>query len=177
MIGPLAAAEIGVLLRSHNIPVKELFTPFESQVTWLAIQIDTAKLRAMKTTPEVFCRTIGDIVYKEKVGHTIHRILLVGDDIDVYDFKDVIWAFTTRCRPGMDEFGFEDVRGFPLIPYMSHGPGNMHKGGKVVSNCLLPVEYTDSRNWEAASFKESYPKELQESVLSRWESLGFGSAQ
>jgi len=176
MIGPLAAAEIHYLLQSHDLPIKEAFSPFESQITWVVLQVDTSKLRAMKTSPEAFCRKIGDVVFNEKAGRIVHRLLVVGDDIDVYDFKDVMWAFSTRCRPGLNEYHFEDVKGFPLIPYMSHGAGPIDKGGKVVSDCLLPVEYTTGKDWEAASFKESYPKELQKNVLDRWESLGFGPA-
>jgi hypothetical protein len=41
----------------------------------------------------------------------------------------------------MDEFHFEDVQAYPLVPYMSHGPGTKLTGGKVVANCLLPSEY------------------------------------
>ncbi|KAH6871623.1 UbiD decarboxylyase family [Thelonectria olida] len=173
MIGPLAAAEIGFLLKSHGIPIKESFSPFESQVTWVALQVDGEKLRSLGTNSEEFCRKIGSLVFNHKVGYTIHRLVIVGDDIDVYDFKDVIWAFCTRCRPGMDEYHFEDVAGFPLIPFMSHGNGSKTRGGKVVSDCLLPSEYKTGRNWEAADFKNSFPAELQERVLSRWESLGF----
>ncbi|KAH6649038.1 UbiD decarboxylyase family [Truncatella angustata] len=175
MIGPLAAAEIGFLLKSKGLPIKEAFSPFESQVTWVVLQVDTEKLRAMKTTPKEFCNQIGEIVFKDKVGYTIHRLVVVGDDIDVYDFKDVIWAFSTRCRPGIDEYLFEDVAGFPLIPYMSHGNGPRDKGGKVVSDALLPIEYTAGRNWEAADFKNSFPPEIQDKVLARWEALGYTS--
>lgn len=173
MIGPLAAAEIGFRLRSAGLPIKEAYSPFESQVTWVVLQVDTAKLREMKTTSEAFCRQIGDIVYNHKVGYTIHRLVIIGDDIDAYDFKDVMWAFSTRCRPGMDEYLFEDVPGFPLIPYMSHGNGKPNRGGKVVSDCLMPTEYTTGKDWEAADFKNSYPAELQKSVLDRWSGWGF----
>lgn len=175
MIGPLAAAEIGFLLKSKGLPIKEAFSPFESQVTWVALQVDTQKLREMKTTPEKFCREIGDIIFNHKVGYTIHRLVVVGDDINVYDFKDVIWAFCTRCRPGMDEYFFEDVAGFPLIPYMSHGNGAPNRGGKIVSDCLLPVEYTTGKNWEAADFENSFPEEIKDRVCSRWQALGFKS--
>ncbi|KAI9152314.1 Ferulic acid decarboxylase 1 [Paramyrothecium foliicola] len=173
MIGPLAAAEIGFLLRSAGLPIKEAYSPFESQVTWVVLQVETAALRAMSTTPEAFCRRIGNLVYNHKVGYTIHRLLVVGDDIDAYDFKDVIWAFCTRCRPGMDEYLYEDVPGFPLIPYMSHGNGAPNHGGKVVSDCLLPVEYTDGKDWEAADFKNSYPADVQKMVLDKWSQWGF----
>ena len=173
MIGPLAAAEIGFRLRSAGLPIKEACSPFESQVTWVVLQVDTTKLREMKTTSEAFCRQIGDLVYNHKVGYTIHRLVVVGDDIDAYDFKDVIWAFCTRCHPGLDEYHYEDVPGFPLIPYMSHGNGQPNRGGKVVSDCLLPIEYREPKDWEAADFKNSYPAEVQKKVLDQWSAWGF----
>lgn len=173
LIGSLAAAEIRQLLQDSGIPVKEAFAPFESQVTWVALQIDTEKLRSLKTTSAEFAKKIGDIVFNHKTGYTIHRLVLVGDDIDVYDFKDVIWAFCTRCRPKDDEYFFSECAGFPLLPYMSHGSFSPTKGGKVVSDALLPVEYTTGKDWEAADFKESYPKELQDKINAEWEEMGF----
>ncbi|KAK6206546.1 Ferulic acid decarboxylase 1 [Pestalotiopsis sp. IQ-011] len=175
MIGPLAAAEIGFLLKSKGLPIKQAFSPFESQVTWVALQVDTAALRASKMSPKDFCQQVGDVVFRHKVGYTIHRLVLVGEDIDIYDFKDVMWAFCTRCRPGTDEVFFEDVAGFPLIPYMSHGNGPFNRGGKVVSDALLPVEYTTGRDWEAADFKNSFPAEVQDKVLANWNKYGFSS--
>ncbi|KAF2813167.1 UbiD family decarboxylase [Mytilinidion resinicola] len=173
LIGSLAAAEIRQVLQDAGLPIKETFAPFESQVTWVAIQVDTEKLRAMKTNSADFCKKIGDLVFSHKVGYTIHRLVVVGDDIDVYDFKDVMWAFTTRCRPKDDEYFYSDCLGFALIPYMSHGAFAPAKGGKVVSDALLPVEYTTGQNWEAADYRNSYPRELQKKVDDDWENMGF----
>ncbi|KAJ5928711.1 UbiD family decarboxylase [Penicillium verhagenii] len=173
MIGPLAAAEIHQLCKDACLPVKEAMSPFESQVTWVVLQIDGAKLRQMKTTSEELCRKIGDLIFNHKAGYTIHRLLLVGDDIDVYDWKDVIWAFCTRCRPSLDEYFYDDVRGFPLIPYMSHGNGSPIQGGKVVSDALMPTEYTTGPDWQAADFKNSYPEAIKAKVNAEWASMGF----
>jgi UbiD family decarboxylase len=173
LIGSLAAAEIRQILQDNDMPIKEAFAPFESQVTWVALQVDTEKLRAMKTTPAEFSKKIGDLIFQHKAGYTIHRLVLVGDDIDVYNFKDVMWAFTTRCRPNDDEYFFDDCKAFPLIPYNGHGGFSPVKGGKVVSDALLPVEYTTGRNWEAADFKGSYPQELQDKINGNWEAMGF----
>ena len=90
MIGPLAAAEIHQLCKDAGLPVKEAMSPFESQVTWVALQIDTAALRKEKTTSAEFCKKIGDLIFNHKAGYTIHRLVLVGEDIDVYNWKDVI---------------------------------------------------------------------------------------
>lgn len=173
MIGPLAAVEIGTILRDHGMPIKRIFSPFESQATWVVVQVDGEKLRPENTNSHDFCRRIGDLVFNHKAGYPIHRIVVVGEDIDIYSFKDVFWAFCTRCRPGLDEHVFEDVAGFPIIPYMSHGNGPMNKGGTVVSDALLTVEYTTGKNWEAADFANSYPAHIRQSVIDRWDGWEF----
>jgi UbiD family decarboxylase len=42
-------------------------------------------------------------IFTHKAGYTIHRLVLVGKDIEVFDDKGVMCAFTTRYRPGHDE--------------------------------------------------------------------------
>lgn len=73
----------------------------------------------------------------------------------------------------MDELFFEDVRGFPLIPYMCRGSGPATCGGKVVSDALMPAEYKDGPDWEVADFQNSYPEEVKSRVLGCWQALGF----
>lgn len=173
MIGTLAAAEIRQLCQDAGLPITDAFAPFTGQATWVALKVDTERLRAMKTIGRAFAKQVGDVVFNQKPGFTIHRLILVGDDIDVYDDKEVMWAFTTRCRPGTDEVFFDDVLGFQLIPYMGHGNGVATNGGKVVSDALLTAEYTTGKDWEAADFKNSYPKNIQDKVVKNWERLGF----
>ena len=175
MIGSLGAAEIRKICQNAGLPITDAFGPFESQVTWAALKVDTAALRQLKTNGKDFSKKVGDLIFNTKAGSIVHRIVLVGDDIDVYDGKDVMWAFSTRCRPGTDEVFFEDVPGFPLIPYMSHGSASPVRGGKVVSDALLPIEYTEGRNWQAASFKGSFPESVQSKVLGSWGEMGFKS--
>jgi hypothetical protein len=110
MIGALAAAEIGRVCREAGLPVTDAFSPFESQVTWVALQFDTSTLRLQKWTSEQLRQRVGEVVFNHKAGYTIHRyviafawrvvfrhaadahvgsLVLVGDDIDVYEGSDV----------------------------------------------------------------------------------------
>ncbi|KAB8299096.1 hypothetical protein EYC80_001214 [Monilinia laxa] len=174
LIGSLAAAEIRRICQEAGLPVTDAFAPFESQVTWVALKIDIVKLAAMNITPADFRKKIGDLVFYHKAGYTIHRLILCGTDIDVYDTKDILYAFSTRCKPGVDETYYQECRGFPLIPYMSHGTDSPVKGGKVVSDALMPSEYAKGeQDWQQASFKHSYPKELQDEVNEKWAKWGF----
>lgn len=176
LIGSLAAAEIRKLCQGAGLPITDAFAPFETQVTWVALKVDLAGLKAMAITPEDFRKKVGDLIFDHKAGYTIHRLVLVGEDIDVYKWEDVMYAFSTRCRPNKDETFYEECRGFPLVPYMSHGTGSPVKGGKVVSDALMPSEYNGLQDWQQADFKHSYPEQLQASVNARWsEAWGFAS--
>ncbi|KIW90139.1 uncharacterized protein Z519_09571 [Cladophialophora bantiana CBS 173.52] len=77
-------------LQEAGLPVKEVFTPYETQTPWAAVQIDGKQLGAMKTNPKELCNRIGDAIFSDKTGIFEHHILVVSDDIDIYNFKDVI---------------------------------------------------------------------------------------
>jgi UbiD family decarboxylase len=171
VIGTLAAAEMRQLLQDNGFPVKQVFALYESQVIWAAVQVDRGALSALNLDAKEFCERVGNLVFRHKCGMQIHRLLIVGDDIDPFSFNDVMWAYSTRCRPGMDDFMFEDVTAYPLVPYMSHGPGTKLTGGKVVSNCLLPSEYKNKQGWIVCDFKNGYPEDVKENVLEKWDRL------
>jgi len=67
----------------------------------------------------------------------IHRLLIAGEDIDPFNFEDVMWSYATRCGHSEDDFHFEDVKAYSLVSYMSHGPGTRTTGGKVVCNLYV----------------------------------------
>jgi UbiD family decarboxylase len=110
-------------------------------VIWAAVKVDRQRLEALNTNAKEFSEKFGNLVFRNKCGMQIHRLLLVGDDIDPYKFEDIMWAYATRCRPGMDEFLFEDVQAYPLVPYMSHGPGTKLAGAKSwqIVCCLVSI--------------------------------------
>ncbi|KAM0462160.1 hypothetical protein ACHAO4_001358 [Trichoderma viride] len=177
MLGVLAAARIRQVCQDAGLPIIQASCPWFAHATWTVLKVDTTKLRALKTTGKEFAKKVGDLVFNVKPGFAMHRLILVGEDIDIYDDKDVLWAYTTRCRPNLDEVFFEEVLGFRLIPFMGHGNGDPIKGGKVVSDALLPVEYTTGQNWETCNFKNAYPESVQDQVLKDWESFGFAKLQ
>lgn len=127
----------------------------------------------MDIDSKTFRKRVVNLIFNNKPGVMIHRILLIGDDIDVYDGHNVIWAFSTRCRLFDDEAFFPAVRAFPLVPYNTHGEYSPVRGGKVVSDALLAMEYKKSRTWESASFKESYPESVQREVFADWHAMRF----
>lgn len=144
--------------------------------TWCALQVDTEALRSLQTNSEDFCKRLGDIVFNDKSSMLVNRIILVSDDVDVYNVKDVLWALSTRCRPCHDEYPFDNVPGFPLTPYMSHGRGDQKRGGKVISDCVMKMEYETGRPFTKVDFETSYPEGIKSKVRSRWTEMGFDAA-
>jgi hypothetical protein len=68
---------------------------------------------------------------------------------------------------------FDEVMGLPLTPYRKYGRGSSVKGGKMISNCLLVMEYDGGRIFRSVDFRSSYPPELQEKIEGRWTEMGF----
>ncbi|KAK8927921.1 Ferulic acid decarboxylase 1 [Metarhizium anisopliae] len=140
-------------------------------------RVDVKKLAEMRTTPEEFCNKIGNLAFNDKSSMLMNRIMLFGNDVDVGNFRDIMWALATRCRPGQDEYVFDDIPVLPLTPYMSHGRGNPTRGGKVVSDCLFPMEYEGKTSFRACDFERSYPEEIKERVRSNWTAMGFDEVE
>ncbi|KAG6989501.1 Ferulic acid decarboxylase 1 [Fusarium oxysporum f. sp. conglutinans] len=169
----LAAAELLTLCKARGLPIQDACASLETHGTWCALKVDIQGLALMKTSSKDFCEEIGRVAFNDKSAFFMTRILLIGDGVDVYDFKDVIWAWVTRSRPGQDDYAFEDVPGLVLIPYMSNGRGHRRRGGKMVSDCLLPTEYEGRRGFQSVDFQHSYPEDLQARVRSNWTDMGF----
>lgn len=123
----------------------------------------------MKTKSADVRERIRSVVFGHTAGLFFHCVRLVGPDIDIWDDKELIFAFSTRCRPGpLQETHVDDVPGFFITPFMICGYGDPHAGGKCIHDCLLPKEYTTGQNWKVAAFKNEYPQDLQDKVNANW---------
>jgi len=172
-IGTLVATEAKQLAIENNLPIIDVFSPYESQALWLVLKIDLQKLQSLNTSPEEFCKKIGDIYFNHKVASIIHEIILVGDDVDIFDFKKVIWAYTTRHTPSVDQYLFDDVPAFPLAPFVSQSPRiKTKKGGKVVTNCIFPKQYHENVNFTTCDY-DNYDEKLKEKIESNWKAYGY----
>lgn len=172
-IGTLVAAEAKQLAIENDLPIIDVFSPYESQALWLVLKVDLKKLQALGTTPEEFARKIGEVYYRNKVGYIIHEIILVGDDIDIFDFRKVIWAYATRHTPHVDQYYFDDVTSFPLAPFVSQSPRiKTLKGGKVVTNCIFPPQYERDIEFTTCDY-DSYDSKIKEKIESNWKAFGY----
>jgi 4-hydroxy-3-polyprenylbenzoate decarboxylase len=74
-----------------------------------------------------------------------HFIVVVDDDIDVSNLKEVMWAITTRCEPAEDIQLLDGARGTPMDPRMDPERKAMgkHTSSRAVIYATRPYRWRD----------------------------------
>lgn len=168
------AAEIVYELRQKGFPIATAWSPFETANHWyaLAVERDWRKRRPGVGAQE-FCRQIGEALLGSKAGMGTPKYLVVNDDVDLTDLREVVWAFATRNYPGSrGEIVFNEQSTNPLVAFLSSAEKMSAHTTKVVYNCLPPDEWGNKLPVRS-SFAHAYPPELQARVLRDWTSYGF----
>ena len=151
------------LLR-HNIPVTDVFVPPEG-VTHLIV------IGVTKGGTEV-CRKILDYFTARRIMTNKH--IVVDADVDVFNMKEVIHAFSTRCHPGRGiAYEWYEGRSNSLTPFYSPKERARLKGTSVVFDSTWPPEWPEEIVPIKSSFKTIFSEEIQEKVLKNWEKYGL----
>ncbi|KAJ5689279.1 hypothetical protein N7462_003671 [Penicillium macrosclerotiorum] len=170
----MIAAEILTICQDAGLPIQNAWCPFESHAIWYVLQVDRKRLLKMGLDMAAFCIKLGHVVFSSKPGWYMGKVFLVGEDVDPTSLRDLIWAESTRCEPGTNEFLFDEYGNIPLIPYVGHGIKPVRNNKKVVKCCMLPCEFEeDELPWRVGSFQGSYPVEIQDKVERDWAKYGF----
>jgi 4-hydroxy-3-polyprenylbenzoate decarboxylase len=69
-----------------------------------------------------------DAVWATHKGCWIKILVVVDEDINIYDVEDVIWAISMRVQPHSDTFIVNDHIGYPLDPSASVPGVSSHMG-------------------------------------------------
>lgn len=171
--GTMMSAQALALIKEHALPIDMAWCSFEAASCWIVLSVETDKLAKMKKTSDEFIKKIAEVFFNSHVGWLIPKIILVGNDIDITRIEQVVWAIATRSHPAYDYHSFQHVAGIPLVPYLREEEKKAGMGGKSIINCLFPEQFNGTHRARPASFAESYPAELQASVLKKWQDYGF----
>jgi 4-hydroxy-3-polyprenylbenzoate decarboxylase len=168
-----SAAELLVELRETGLPVTMAWVTLESANHWLVVTVPQDWRSRSGGDAEMLCRRIGTHVFeRSKFGAVIPKVIVVNDDIDATDTKQVVWAFATRCHPVAGEIHFDHEATSPLVAFLEESEKMAGRTPKVVYNCLPPEDWA-GRLPKRTSFAHNYSADLQARVLSRWAEYGF----
>jgi 3-polyprenyl-4-hydroxybenzoate decarboxylase len=94
--------------------------------------------------------------------------MIVRDDIDPSDTREVLWALTTRCHPGSGEITFPHLAANPRDAFLRSDEKAAMFTTKAVFNCLPQEVWTKDETPIRASFDRVYPTDLQARILRDW---------
>jgi 2,5-furandicarboxylate decarboxylase 1 len=79
-------------------------------------------------------------------GHgSLKHVVVVDEDVNLFDPHDVEWAMATRCQADRDVMVFEDQPSSSLDPSALHVPGQKARTAKVGLDATIPWHTQDGR--------------------------------
>jgi 4-hydroxy-3-polyprenylbenzoate decarboxylase len=162
------SAEIFRELQRKGFPVLDTYIYPESAHCLCVVQV-----RTKGAEPNVAER-VAHTVYSSEAGRNIPYVIVVDDDIDIYDVNQLVHTWTTKCHPYRGIQRIEHAVGSPLMPFENYYERLHRLGARAYFDCTWPLD------WDPAiavppksSFASIYPQEIQEHVLKNWKSYGF----
>lgn len=90
----------------------------------------------------------------------LKHVILVDEDVDIFDINDVMWAMTTRFQADVDLITIPGVQCHPLDPSNNpaYHPGIRERGVacKAIFDCTVPFDQRD--RFQRAQFMDVDPK-------------------
>jgi 4-hydroxy-3-polyprenylbenzoate decarboxylase len=167
------ASESVHMLREKGFPITTGWSPFHAANGWLVVTVSDA-WREVDADAEEFCRKVGDVVFATKVGTPVNTIIVVEDDIDPSNLRELVWAIDGRRGGGPGRaVPFAGKMGFAMSPYIHPDEFDFPKGWTSTSEVWNLLPPADRVRPPRTRFDENYPAHVRERVLANWESDGF----
>jgi 4-hydroxy-3-polyprenylbenzoate decarboxylase len=97
-------------------------------------------------------------------------VVIVDDDIDPSDFKEVLWAMTTRCDPAKDIEIVDGTWSTPLDPLVSSNPSKKGSGDHTNSVAIFYACRPFHRMDQFPKASRA-PKELRRQIVEKYRSI------
>ncbi len=157
-----ASAALTMELRRSGLPFKSLYlTP-----SMMAVIVS-----ASETYPG-YVHTLSSAVWGSKIGVYRPVVIVVGEDIDVTNMDEVMWALTTRVHPVRDIHVKKRAPSHALFPFLSPEERANLTGAAVCYDATFPFEWKKNAP-RIADFEHSWSEEIKALVVSRWKEYGL----
>jgi len=151
-------------LKHRGVPVLDVYVPPEGVTHLIYVSVEKGGAQIAKEVLEYF--TARRVM--------VSKVIVLDEDVDVFDNGQVLHAFATKCHPGRGILvEHYEGRANSLTPCYSPKERARLKGASVAFDATWPQDWPPEIVPIKAAFKTIYPKEIQEKVLHNWESYGF----
>ncbi len=126
-----------------------------------------------KTPYSGIANRIASCIWANKNGASLTKVIVVEADVDPTDMREVFHAFSTVHHPIRGTNALSNTPAHSLMPYLSEHERAYGIGANVVYDCTWPKDWRKEEIPKKASFKNIYPKDIQNKVLSNWKDYGL----
>jgi len=153
-------------LEKHDVPVVEVYMPPEGAVHLAIVSV--------RRGGAATARKIVELLTARRA--LISKIIVVDEDVDVFNIAAVLHAFATKCHParGTHIHRYEG-RANALTPAYSLEERVARAGASVTFDATWPPEWPREMVPIRATLDSMYSPDVQRRVLERWNALGLQS--
>jgi len=163
LCGPAIAAVLLGELRAAGLPTASAWVVPESACTLLAVSVAPDwRQRTGLTSADLARRIMNVCKASAHAGWWINRLMVLDQDIDLSDLRDLLWAWTTRCHPATGGLAVMDQPIPAGVPSYTEAERRAARGPVEVLDCLLPGGPDTPRS---TAFADNFPADLQRRVL------------
>jgi phenylphosphate carboxylase alpha subunit len=151
-------------LERYDIPVAEVYIPPESGVHMAIVSV-------RRGGPDI-ARKVVEILTARRA--LMSKVIVVDDDVDVFNMSAVIHAFSTKCHPerGTHIHTYEG-RANALTPAYSQEERVAQLGASVAFDATWPPDWPAGSTPIRATLDSMYSQDVQDRVNARWNKLGL----
>ncbi len=151
-------------LEKHGVPVAAVYVPPEGAVHLAVVSV-------RRGGAEVAERVLQTLTARRAL---LSKIIVVDEDVDVFNLPAVLHAFSTKCHPGTGlHVSHYDGRANTLTPCYSQTERAARSGATAAFDATWPPEWPREIVPVRATFDSSFPEEIQRRVLERWKALSL----
>lgn len=161
-IGPAMGRAFGLkkALKACGVPVLDVYLPPE-MIGMVAI------VSVKKMNQDNIATLVKNVIATQ--GFREQKIIVVDEDVNVFNLTEVLHAFATRLHPGRGITIESKDMGMRDAPFLSSEERKWNRGASVLFDCTWPSYWSrDNDVPPRVSFKDVYPKELQEKIIREW---------
>jgi len=151
-------------LGKHGVPVTAVYVPPEGAVHLAVVAVKRGGAAVAQQALETLTARRA----------LISKIIVVDDDVDVFNLAEVLHAFATKCHPGKGiHVTHYEGRANTLTPCYSHAERAARTGATAAFDATWPPEWPLETIPVRATFDRSFPPQVQQKALARWKELGL----
>ena len=138
-------------------------------VTQVSLPVETSNMMAVVAAkPPFMADELAAAIWGSRAGRFTPYIVVVEDDVDPFNFAQVMHAVVSKCHPYRGILKQEFAAGNALLPYLSRYEQKNLLGAKVLFDCSWPREWEPSDIPKKSSFTGGYSAEVQAAATEKW---------